>query len=447
MVVEPAANMPEEVTAQPLDPFAFWPPLVSRIGGLGGHEAGGDEAYAFHTSYIHCDEGPAVFTLRFKGLKATRGSLTLSVNVLPLRANSIAFKAASDSIPFRNLILDEGVATIRVAATSGNSYAVLGYIYDETDASAESLEIDVRRVVDVDAFTRKLIDARRTLFSTTTVHPVPRLVSREAPTLADPVCQMCTAAQFEEPVYREWVDRMEIGKHRHRKHWEYVYVLQSLRRYGVLAEGARGLGFGVGNETLPAVMAAMGCTVVATDLPADHAQVADWSATNQHIASVEGLRQPTICPDELFDQRVSFRAVDMSALPEDMVDFDFIWSSCAFEHLGSIPAGLRFVEEAMRCLKPGGVAVHTTEFNLSSNDETVDAGATVLFRRKDFERLALSLISRGHEVAQFKYEQGDTEIDRHIDLPPFGGHSHLKIALGEFVATSFGIIVRRGLAT
>ena len=51
----------------------------------------------------------------------------------------------------------------------------------------------------------------------------------------------------------------------------------------------------------------------------------------------------------------------MRDLPDDLGSFDFIWSSCSFEHLGSLGEGERFVLEALRFLKPGGVAVHTTE--------------------------------------------------------------------------------------
>ena len=37
--------------------------------------------------------------------------------------------------------------------------------------------------------------------------------------------------------------------------------------------------------------------------------------------------------------------------------FDFVWSACAFEHLGSILNGLEFVVNSVKCLKPGGVVL------------------------------------------------------------------------------------------
>ena len=47
-------------------------------------------------------------------------------------------------------------------------------------------------------------------------------------------------------------------------------------------------------------------------------------------------------------RRVSFRAVDMNTIAADLTDFDFCWSSCCFEHLGSIDHGLQFIHNTMR---------------------------------------------------------------------------------------------------
>jgi cyclopropane fatty-acyl-phospholipid synthase-like methyltransferase len=34
-----------------------------------------------------------------------------------------------------------------------------------------------------------------------------------------------------------------------------------------------------------------------------------------------------------------FRRADMNAMPDTLGQFDFVWSACAFEHLGSIRQG------------------------------------------------------------------------------------------------------------
>ena len=81
----------------------------------------------------------------------------------------------------------------------------------------------------------------------------------------------------------------------------------------------------------------------------------------------------------------------MRQLPPDLDGFNFTWSACAFEHLGSIKLGQEFIQNQMHCLRPGGVAVHTTEYNVLSNADTISEGETVLFRRRDVERIVKHL--------------------------------------------------------
>ena len=115
----------------------------------------------------------------------------------------------------------------------------------------------------------------------------------------------------------------------------------------------------------------------------------------------------------------------MNNIPSDLRNFDFTWSSCAFEHLGSLEHGLRFVLRQMGCLKPGGFAVHTTEYNVSSNRETVDETQTALFRRQDIERLVSDLRDDNH-VIDVDFTTGRTPADLHVDEPPFT-ETHLKM--------------------
>jgi len=123
--------------------------------------------------------------------------------------------------------------------------------------------------------------------------------------------------------------------------------------------------------------------------------------------------------------------------------FDFCWSSCAFEHLGSIEHGLRFVERSIDTLTPGGVAVHTTEFNLSSNDETVETPSVSIFRRRDMDELAARLTAAGHDVSPFDWSGGPGFAETVIDVPPYRGNPHLKLQIEQYACTSVGIIVRK----
>jgi 2-polyprenyl-3-methyl-5-hydroxy-6-metoxy-1,4-benzoquinol methylase len=264
------------------------------------------------------------------------------------------------------------------------------------------------------------------------------------PTLAGLSSQLCTASQCVEERYRHWCREMKSPARLARKQWEFVFTLEALHQAGLLAPGKRGLGFGCGGEPLSAVMAKHGVEVLATDLPTETAEAKGWIATNEHAASLEALNSYGICDDRGFRERVSFEFADMNAIPECYAGlFDFVWSCCAFEHLGSIRHGLDFVKNVMGCLRSGGIAVHTTEFNLSSNDRTLEDPSCVLFRRRDMEQLRDELEADGYHVAPFNFNPGAQPVDHHIDAPPYSASPHLKLELQGHVTTSIGIIVSR----
>lgn len=254
----------------------------------------------------------------------------------------------------------------------------------------------------------------------------------------------CREQHFRMPLYRYWCDAIREKPRFHRKQWEYVYICQSLHERGRLMPGMRGLGFGVGREPLVSLFARLGAHVLATDLERSRAENLGWADSNQHSASVEQLNERGICPPEAFASRVSYRDVDMNAMPEDLTGFDFCWSSCALEHLGSIRKGLAFIERSLATLAPGGVAVHTTELNLSSNDRTIDDDpACVLFRRRDLEGLAAALQRSGFEVEPLDFTTGSDVVEQFVDLPPYRPEPHLRLKMHAFQTTSFGLIVRR----
>jgi 2-polyprenyl-3-methyl-5-hydroxy-6-metoxy-1,4-benzoquinol methylase len=263
-----------------------------------------------------------------------------------------------------------------------------------------------------------------------------------APTLADPVSQACTRSQMDEPAYRYWARQIRERPRHHRKQWEFCYIAQALARAGKLAPGQRGLGLGVGEEPLAALFAARGAQILATDLAPEAAAGTGWIETAQHARGKDALNTRGICRPRLFDRLVDFRFADMNALPDDLGRFDFIWSACAFEHLGSIEHGATFLVQTARLLNPGGVMVHTTEFNCFSNDETLDHAGTVLYRRRDFERFAADLADLGCTTA-FNFDLGDLPADHHVDVAPYSDDLHLKLRLEEWVTTSFGLIFMR----
>ncbi len=259
------------------------------------------------------------------------------------------------------------------------------------------------------------------------------------------VSQACTYGQIRSANFLHWARQIRDrpGKP-HRKLWEWCYIIQALHERGMLGPGRRGLGFAVGQEPLTSLFASKGCSVLATDLEQDAASSEGWVGTNEHAAGLQHLNGRGLCGPGDMAQRVGFRVVDMRAIPEDLGRFDFLWSSCAIEHLGSLRHGMDFVAAAMRHLVPGGVAVHTTELNCDSDERTIERGHDVIFRKKDLLQLARELEADGHRVEPFDFFLGDTEEDARVDEPPYNGPSHIKLRIGGFASTSFGLIITAG---
>jgi len=262
------------------------------------------------------------------------------------------------------------------------------------------------------------------------------------PSLANPVSQLCTQAQFDDPAYAFWCEKIGERPRFHRKQWEYCYILQALATNGVLAPESRGIGYGVGKEPLPAVMASYGCHVLATDQDAEAASTTGWTDTSQYSLTKNELNSRNLCDGPMFERLVELRVVDMNRIPDDLRGYDFTWSACALEHLGSLSHGLAFIEASLATLRPGGIAVHTTEFNCSSNHETLETQGLSIYRERDIVDLARRLKRQGHQIT-LNLHRGDLPLDRHIDVPPYSSEKHLKLMVEGYVTTSIGLLIRK----
>ena len=257
--------------------------------------------------------------------------------------------------------------------------------------------------------------------------------------------ELCKQADFSLDAYRYWSSAVALPPTLHRKHWEFFYLSQALFERELLRQGRAGLGFGVGHEPLPALFASRGCNIVATDQAPDGAARAGWKQTGQHADGLAALERPDICDPATFRERVSFEAVDMNEIPAHLRDrFDFCWSACCLEHLGSLGHGFRFIENSLNTLKIGGTAVHTTEFNLSSDAATLESRDLSIYRRCDIEALVKRLEQAGHHVEPLDFSRGNTLSDAYVDLPPYRNEPHLRLRIAEYDCTSIGLIITRG---
>jgi hypothetical protein len=125
--------------------------------------------------------------------------------------------------------------------------------------------------------------------------------------------------------------------------------------------------------------------------------------------------------------------------------YDFLWSSCALEHLGSLDAGIDFIESSLPLLKVGGIAVHTTEYNVSSNAETVVNGPDVIYRQRDIEAIGQRLRALSAAMSRPDFDPGEDAPDIEFDHEPYfqNRRYHIKVLAAGFVVTSMLLIIQR----
>jgi len=255
--------------------------------------------------------------------------------------------------------------------------------------------------------------------------------------------ELCKAMDFKAAWFKRWCAELDEEPNFHRKQWEFIYVMQALWERNCIAAGKKGLVFAVGTEPLPAMFAKYGVDILATDIFPEQGIEKGWDNGNQLCFGLESLNTRGICEEAEFKKRVSYLPVDMNDIPAGLVDFDFNWSSCSFEHLGTLEKGFRFLKNQLSTLKPGGWAVHTTEYNISSNDETQENNDTVIYRQRDIEQIVAELRNEGHFVEEVNFATGGLPEDFMVDTEPHQQKVHVKLQVGKYVVTSIGLIIQK----
>jgi hypothetical protein len=229
-----------------------------------------------------------------------------------------------------------------------------------------------------------------------------------------------------------------------RKFWEWCAICEALETRSFLTPGVKGLGFAVGTEPLVSYFAAKGCQLIATDLHSDLTNQG-WIETNEHASSLNNIFYEQLIDRNTFEEKVSFIPADMRDIEGVGDDFDFIWSSCALEHLGTLQHGLDFVINSSKLLRKGGLAVHTTEFNVESGLHTVESGPNVIYRKKDLVYLDSLLEAEGFLLHALNFDTGSHQYDLDYDEEPYmmPGKRHLKLKIDKYIATSFLLVVQR----
>lgn len=243
--------------------------------------------------------------------------------------------------------------------------------------------------------------------------------------------RMTTRRDFDSEWFLRWKPILSFSDRVHRKSWEMAIVAETLQSHGVLVPGRKGVGFGVGSESLTKVFADLGPDVLATDLLPD-----SWKDT--HKGFWIGGEHP----------RITNRIVDMNwidgASGKDVVEcnaFDFSWSVCSMDHCGTVWWTKRFLLNQMNALKPGAIGVHTAEYTINVGMPRV--GTTVWLDRNDVIDVMNLLAQLGHELAPIDWFIGDTFDDHGIDCSPYEG-THIKAEAHGRWGTCICFAVRKG---
>lgn len=260
------------------------------------------------------------------------------------------------------------------------------------------------------------------------------------------------SSDFETDWYKKWAvelkqddNHLESHKIHANKFWQNAVMCQILSERNKLRPDNKGVGFGVGQERLPAVFAKHHVRVLATDQDFEKPEARHWEE-RELAKGLGSLNTLGICEPEIFNEMVEFLSVDMNDIPHDLYNkFDFLWSNCSLGHLGYITNGLEFIRNSAKCLKPGGVAVHTTELNILSDIDTLRAGNTVIFRLRDIYELFKTLTAEGYRCSPLRFDLGNSNSDFRLGLRPQFGTDYTKIQVGGYLATQVVLIITKPL--
>merc|ERR1711865_389393 len=281
--------------------------------------------------------------------------------------------------------------------------------------------------------------------------------------------KMCTQREFSSPWYLNAMKQIDIyadghddhsapghnwNHHwQHRKLWELAYVVHVVTTMGLCTSGKRGFVTAVGKEFLPQLFVTLGCDIVASDLP-DGQVASGWDAGGMHASNMKELYTPGYkgVTWEQFNEHVHFQPENINSLSREIQQqrFDFVWSTCSVEHVGSIEKGIAAVLNSVKLLKPGGVAIHTVEFNLWSEEQTTRTENESIWRKKDMERLIAAAQTAGYIVPTVSWGAGHGKFDRvpnGQDKCAYVDHNHIKLGCFGEIKTSFAMVIQKPFET
>ena len=170
--------------------------------------------------------------------------------------------------------------------------------------------------------------------------------------------KVCDAADwFVDAIDRIIRDDLHEFPRFHRKQWEFAMVFHALKSLGLLTPGNTALSMGGGRERLSYAVASHIKQIVITDLY-EEGTMWDCARTDDPEHFIKSDMPFPVDPTKLTALRMDMRELQF---PDS--SFDFCYSCCAIEHIGSDGDFLEHLNEVHRVLKDGGIYVLTTEMH------------------------------------------------------------------------------------
>jgi hypothetical protein len=195
--------------------------------------------------------------------------------------------------------------------------------------------------------------------------------------------------------------------------WEEAFILQALEYYGVTTDHGAALGIsGMRSGTrrsLPCYFAGRGCTVLMAATRRDDLPDGDPGL------ALEYLIDEKLCPPARFFEAVHLTLFDDLTVPAGLTGFDFLWSTDVSANPDARSRFPQLLRDSIACLRPGGVAIHLLRY--SGRIGAVGDGGSDAYGRAEIERMALSLIADGHEVAQLKFDINHPDMPGDQEIP------------------------------
>jgi SAM-dependent methyltransferase len=250
------------------------------------------------------------------------------------------------------------------------------------------------------------------------------------------LCELANPAKWDNPDWMAVLEELQLPAEAklamHRKAYEFTQAIWGLRRLDALTAEASVLSVGAGHESLVYWLANRVGHVIATDLYGG-----EWRSALAAEGDVRVITHPEeFAPFPYRRERLRFLQMDGRYLAFRAGLFDIAYSLSSIEHFGGWQGSRHAVEEMVRVVKPGGLIVLATEWQVSGEPRDE------VFQPDEFRALIdlpdCELVEPLDDRVWSRYPQRPVDLEKNPYETP-----HMLVRLGETVFTSVVVFLRK----